>query len=250
MITKITSKDRANTVVVTVDAETTLSSTLELASALAVASQSELHGLFIEDLDLLRVASLPFAREVMLAGGQPRILDNQQLLCSLNARSRHFRQSLERYAQQSALVWTYSTVRGRRRSMELAESAGAEFLIIGQPGDRQSQILNAKRILLINDKNPRLQQALDVVLANIPGQSIELLLASPMKVSAWKSLQQLTSKLEAHPNSSLSQINPGTLVSTLTLKAQPVDFVIASRQEPELLQQIMQCATCPVIVVC
>jgi hypothetical protein len=250
MITKITSNDRTNKVVVTVNAESTLSSTLELASALAVASQSELHGLFIEDLDLLRVASLPFAREVMLAGGQPRILDNQQLLCSLNASSRHFRQSLARYAQQSALAWTYSTVRGRRRSMELAESAGAEFLIIGQPSDRQSQILNLKRILLINDKNPRLHQALDVVLANIPGQSVELLLASPVKVSARKSLQQLTSKLEAHPNSNLIQITPGALVTTLTLKAQPVDFVIASRQEPELLQQIMQRATCPVIVVC
>ena len=237
-------------VIVTVDAESSLSSTLELASALAVASQSELHGLFIEDLDLLRVASLPFAREVMLTGGQPRILDNQQLLCSLNARSRHFRQSIARYAQKSALAWTYSTVRGRRRSMELAESAGAEFLIIGQPSDRQSRILNAKRILLINDKNPRLHQALDVVLANISGQSVELLLASSVKVIARKSLRQLTSKLEAHPNSSLTQINPDTLVTTLALKTQPVDFVIASRQEPELLQQIMQRASCPVIVVC
>jgi len=250
MINKITSYDRPNKVVVTVDAESTLSSTLELASALAVASQSELHGLFIEDLDLLRVASLPFAREVMLAGGQPRILDNQQLLSSLNARSRHFRQSLARYAQQSALAWTYSTVRGRRRSMELAESTGAEFLIIGQPSDRQSQILNSRRILLINDKNPRLHQALDVVLANFPEQSVDLLLASSVKVPARKGLQQLTRKLEAHPNSSLTQVDPDKLVAALALKAQPVDFVIASRQEPELLQQIMQRASCPVIVVC
>ncbi len=249
MIDKITSNDRPNKVVVTVDAESSLSSTLELASALAVASQSELHGLFIEDRDLLRVASLPFAREVILASGQPRILDNQQLLRSFKARSRYFRQSLARHAQQSTLVWTYSTVRGDKRSIELAKSVEAEFLIIGQPTDTRSNVVNRKRILLTNSQNPKLYQALDVVLENFRDQPVELLLTSSANVSMQDSLRQLMKKLENHPLSSLVQIKPAALVTTLALKGPAVDFVIASRRDLELLEKILQRAHCPIIVV-
>ena len=250
MIAEVKSNQRSNKVVVTVDVESSLASTLELAIAMAVASKSELHGLFIEDLDLLRVASLPFAREVILASGQPRILDNQQLLRSFKARSRYFRQSLARHAQQSAIVWAYSTVRGNRRSIQMAESVEAEFLIIGQPTESRSNAVKRKRILLVDSENPRLYQALDVVLGNFGGQSIELLLASSMESQAQDNLPQLTRKLEVHPHSSLIQINPAALVTTLALKGPPLDFVIASRSDPELLQKIMQLTTCPVIVVC
>jgi hypothetical protein len=250
MVTEIKANDRPNKVVVTVDIESSLSPTLELAIALAVASRSNLHGLFIEDMDLLRVANLPFAREVILASGRPRILDNQQLFRSLNARSRHFRQSLERYAQQSSLAWTYSTVRGNRRSMQLAESADAQFLIIGRPPDKYSQVVKRKRILLINDQNSRLNQALDVVLANIPEQPVELLLVTSAETPVGDSLQRLTGQLEAHPNSRLIQVEPDELIATVGQKGWSVDFVIASRRDAELLQEIMQRGNCPVILVC
>ena len=249
MVVKIRSTKRSNKVVVTVDVESSLSQTLELAIALAIASKSELHCLFIEDQDLLQVASLPFAHEVMLAGGQSRILDNQQLLRSFNAGSRYFRHSLAQQAEKSSLSWTYSKVRGRRRSMELAESAEAEFLIIGQQTGRYSQVLKPNRILLINHDNPRLYQALDVVLANLPDRPVDLILVAPVEPIPRNSLQQLTNKLEANPHSSLMQINPDALVTTLVRKSQPVDYVIVSRRDPELLQQIMQNSSCPMIVV-
>lgn len=250
MITEIKGTERFNKVVVTLDVESPLSPTLELAIALAVASRSKLHGLFIEDMDLLRVASLPFTREVTLASGQQRTLDIQKLLRAFNAKSRYFRQSLEQYAQQSNVTWTYSTVRGEKRSMELAESAEAKFLIIGRPIGRPSQVLNPKRILLIDDQSPELYQAVDVVLANFPHQPIELLLVPSGKASSSDSVLQLNLKLKTHPHSHLIEINPDTLTTTLAQKAQIVDYVIVSRQDAESLQQIMQRATCPVIVVC
>jgi len=254
MVTEPQGYERPNKVVVTVDIESTLTPTLELAIALAVASRSNLHGLFIEDMDLLRVASLPFSREVILASGRPRTLDSQQLFRSLNARSRHFRQALERYARQSALVWSYSKVRGRRRSIELSESAEAEFLIIGQPTEQRPQLLNPKRILLITNENRRLYQALDVVLANFPEQPAVLMLISPTNGGVQSDfpqgdLHELHSKLDARPYSSLLQMSPEVLTATLARKDQPVDYVIVSRHDPEILKQVMQSSTCPVIVV-
>ena len=250
MISELESDERSNKVVVTVDVESSLTSTLDLAIALAVASKSELHGLFIEDMDLLRVVNLPFAREVIRASGQPRILDKQQLLRSYKVKSRYFRQTLARYAQQSALVWDYSTVRGNRRSIEMAKSVEAEFFIIGQPAESRSNAVKRKRILLIDSQNPRLYQALDVVLGEFVGQSIELLLASSVKATPQDSLNQLMTKLEDYPHSNLIQINAAALVTALELKVQPLDFVIASRGDSKLLEEIMQLATCPMIVVC
>lgn len=249
MVTEPQGNERPNKVVVTVDVESTLSPTLELAIALAVASRSILHGLFVEDMDLLRVANLPFSREVILASGRHRTLDSQQLVRSLNARSRHFRQSLERYARQSALAWSYSKVRGRRRSIELSESAEAEFLIVGQPIEQRSQLLNPKRILLIANENRRLHQALDVVLTNFGDQPVVLMLISPTNARARSDLQELRSKLKARPNSSLLQIGPEALATALVRKDQPVDYVIVPRHDPEILKQIMHFSTCPVIVV-
>ena len=66
-------------IVVTVDIESHLPSTIELAVAIAASQQGALHGLFIEDEDLLRAASLPFAREVPLTGGKPRTFDDRML---------------------------------------------------------------------------------------------------------------------------------------------------------------------------
>ena len=71
-------------VIVTVDAQSHLPPTIELAVALAASRQIALHGVFVEDVDLMRVAQLPFTQEVPLFSGQPRSLDNRQLQRSLD----------------------------------------------------------------------------------------------------------------------------------------------------------------------
>lgn len=236
-------------IVVTIDIDGLLAPALELAVDLALEHRAALHGLFIEDIDLVRVASLPFACEVSLTSGRPRTLDNQRLLRSLNASSRQFRQSLEQHAERFSLPWSYSRVQGRKRSMELGESAEAEFLIIGQPADSHAQTPESKTILLLGNHNPRLYQALDAVLAKLPGQKLDVFLVSVANKPAIKPSSLLVSQLLAHPNARLIQISRATLAGKLALKGRAFDYVIAKRDDPILLQQIMPGATCPVIVV-
>ena len=56
-------------VVVMLDAASENRSAIDIAVRLAVRTRTPLHGLFVEDQDLLRLAGLPFARQVTIGGG-------------------------------------------------------------------------------------------------------------------------------------------------------------------------------------
>lgn len=241
-----------NKVVVTVDLDNYLSSTIELAAALALANQTGLHGLFVEDQDLLHMAGFSFTREVSLVSAQSRVLDHQQLLCSFNARSRHFRQSLAHHAEQSSLPWSYSTVRGQKIKMALEKSIDAEYLIIGQSKETRTQaaisLSSPIRILLMNNHHQRLQQALDVVVETLAGQSIELLTMSSND-SDNQNIELLEDKIKTFSDTRITPVDKDSLPAVLAMQNQPVSYVIASRHDAEIIQPIMQQANCPVIVV-
>ncbi len=55
------------------------------AAALASVLGIELAGLFVEDVNLVRLAGLPFARQVPVSGGPARPLERQSLESQLRA---------------------------------------------------------------------------------------------------------------------------------------------------------------------
>jgi hypothetical protein len=236
---------------VTANLECYLPPAIELAIAIARSNNSGLHGLFIEDLDLLQIAGLPFASEVSLVSGQVRVLDSQQVTLGFNARSRHFRRSLLQQAEKSSLPWSYSKVRGGKLSKALEESTNAEFLVIGQ----STGALNAtgsmrpKRILLIDNHSQRLYQALDVVLDNLTGLSFELLFVPPSSGVSASTAELLIGKLASHPHGRLVQLSPESLPAVTQARGAPISCVIISRHRPELMQQVLQQLSCPMIVV-
>jgi hypothetical protein len=232
-------------IVVTIGGDGFLAPALELAVDLALEQQTGLHGLFIEDLDLVHVASLPFTRETSLIGARSRTLDYQRLLRSLNASSRRFRQSLAQHAERVSLSWRYSHVRGRKRSMDFGEFAEAEFLIIGQPVDSREQKAESKTILLLGNHNPHLYQAIGTVLGKLPDQTVEVFLVSASDQSG----SRLVNQLLAYPNVRLTQMSRDDLRNKLDIRSHTFDYVIAERNDQILLQQILPGAKCPVIVV-
>lgn len=254
MTTKLPA-DLVNKVVFTVNRDSYLQSTIELASAIALANQTGIHGLFVEDRDLIHMASYPFAQEISLVNAQSRVLDSQQLHCSFKARSRHFRQSLVRHAEHSSLPWSFSTARGQKINIALEKSVNAEFLIIGQSEKARTQPnvsgANSVRILLLSNHNhcQHLIQVLDLVMEKFTGQSIELLVVSSLQESSRENGGQLNIQLSDHPHSSVIQLDQGSLSATLAIKNQPFEYVIASRHEAELIPKIMQQESCPVILV-
>lgn len=236
-------------VVVSIDQQGFLAPTLELGIALAVINRCSLHGLFIEDTDLMRVASLPFTREVSLLSAQPRALDYQDLLNSFNAIGRQFRQTLEQHAQQSSLNWSYRTVRGRRHQTALQESTTASFLIMGHPGNARTLTSRTRRIVLINHHSQRLLQALDAVLEKFLQYPVELILVSRKTPTDFNTLAMLDDKRRTRGNVSIREVTSDQVIAYSSPRGEPVDYLIGGRDDYDLIEQWVQVTNCTAIVV-
>lgn len=249
MPTENGTSENTDQVVVTIDQQGYLAPTLELGIALAVINRCSLHGLFIEDTDLLRVASLPFAREVSLLSAQPRALDYQSMLSSFNAIGRQFRQTLEQHAKQSSLNWSYRSVRGNRHQTALQESTTASFLIMGHPKNARRLTSATRRIVLINHGGQRLLQALDAVLEKFQQYSVELVLVSRRSPADDNTLALLDAKLRSLGNVSIRELKSDQPIANPSPRGEVVDYLIGSRDDYDLIEQWIQVINCTAIVV-
>jgi hypothetical protein len=102
--------------------------TLRAIAALAAETQAELLGVFIEDIDLLQLARLPFAAEIGYPSAMARGLDLDTLERALRARAESLRGALASAASRS----TFRVERGRPADIlaaALAEGHAPALLI-------------------------------------------------------------------------------------------------------------------------
>ena len=109
---------------------------LEAASELARALHAELTGIFVEDSDLLRLAHLPFARELLYAGQTEEVVDGRAMERALKAEAEQIRRSLQAVAGRKQLQWSFRVVRGQVEDQVLTAAEEADFVIMGQAGHR------------------------------------------------------------------------------------------------------------------
>jgi hypothetical protein len=93
---------------------------------LAKEMQAELVGLFIEDIDLLRLAALPFAAEIGIASAQRRVLDPAALERALRAQAARLRQALAA-ALEPDIAWSFRVARAS--PVEAVAAALAEIYV-------------------------------------------------------------------------------------------------------------------------
>jgi len=98
-------------VIVTLDAASENRTAIDTAVRLAVQTKAELHGVFIEDQDLLHLAGLPFAQQVTVAtGAEP--LTSEDLELQLRAEAERARNELFAAAKKHRVKCTFEIVRG------------------------------------------------------------------------------------------------------------------------------------------
>ena len=98
-------------VVVMLDAASENRSAIDIAVRLAVRTRTPLHGLFVEDQDLLRLAGLPFARQVTIGGGAEP-LTHETAALQLRAAAEGTRQELVGAANRHRIECTFEIVQG------------------------------------------------------------------------------------------------------------------------------------------
>jgi nucleotide-binding universal stress UspA family protein len=110
---------------------------MEAASRLAAQLDAELHGLFVEDINLIRLAALPFAREVGFTSATTRQLQSDDIERSLRSQAMRAQESLAASATHLQVRWSFQVVRGEIKTT-MAEAAMQADLVIVTHGRRQA----------------------------------------------------------------------------------------------------------------
>jgi nucleotide-binding universal stress UspA family protein len=107
---------------------------MKAAAELAAELHAELRGLFVEDINLLRLAELPGAEEVVSASGSTRALDSTGLQRALHAQAQEVRRALAAVAEETRVPWSFRVARGRVVQELLAAGYEADLLVLGRAG--------------------------------------------------------------------------------------------------------------------
>jgi len=124
-------------ILVALDASTHSLAAVEAAADLAAAMQAEMDGLFVEDINLIRLASLPCTREVRHTTSVAS-LDLEQMERALKAQAAEARQALAAAARRAHVQWSFRVARGRVAHEVLAAAAAADLVTLGKLGRSRS----------------------------------------------------------------------------------------------------------------
>ncbi len=123
-------------IVVALDASPNSRAALEAAVEMASRFEAELLGLFVEDINLLRTAELPFAHELGGYSAHRRRMRIERLERQLRARSRSVRRLFTSLTRREAVIGRFRVSRGRVATeiQTAAETEKADVLIMGRAG--------------------------------------------------------------------------------------------------------------------
>jgi nucleotide-binding universal stress UspA family protein len=121
-------------ILVALDASPQSLATMEVAVELAARLEAELVGIFVEDINLLRLAQLPFAREIGFFSASLRQLDSLDIERQLRAQARWVQSKLARLAERAEVHWTFRVARGVIPAELLAAALDVDLIILGRTG--------------------------------------------------------------------------------------------------------------------
>jgi hypothetical protein len=101
-------------VVVPLDAASDHGVAIETAARLAASAKAPLHGVFVEDEELLQAAGLAFTRQSSL-GAEAEPFTPDRMAAQLRAAAERARQELATVAERNKLAWSFEIVRGASR---------------------------------------------------------------------------------------------------------------------------------------
>ncbi len=119
-------------ILVALDATRDSLEALEQAAAMASRMEAELVGMFVEDIGLLNLASLPFAREVSPFGAAARTLDTATIEKELKLQAAQARRALAATAERLHLRWEFQVARGKVEAEILAATARADMVALAK----------------------------------------------------------------------------------------------------------------------
>ncbi len=195
---------------------------LTAAAELARLMHADLTGIFVEDINLIRMAELPFCHEIRMYTSEPEKVDSSQLERSLKLQARTAKESLQNIAEQFMVKHSFRVCRGMVPAEVIAAAVEADLLVLGRSGrspachkglgsTAKKALAEGKKpllfvrpgfsakewpILVLYDGSAGSQQALGTALDLIhPGTSLNVLLLGETREETIEMEYQLTNKI-------------------------------------------------------
>jgi nucleotide-binding universal stress UspA family protein len=121
-------------ILVAMDASPHSLAALEAAAELAARLEAEVLGLFVEDVNLLRLAELPFTQEVSISTTASRRLGVEEMERQLRAQATRMRRSLAVYAERAQVHWSFQVTRGVISRELLTAASDVDLIALGRTG--------------------------------------------------------------------------------------------------------------------
>lgn len=238
-------------VLLTLDARRFSLATVDLAVTLAATVQTRLHGMFIEDENLLRAAELPCSREIGLMTAQERSSDIVRMQRSLRSMAEQFRRHLEQAALASNIPWSFESVRGRADEFGLTDELDVVYTILGELRSRRpvrgGQQL--RKILLLPDHSLHVLSALEALLKGFGNDPVEITVINRSGQQSMDLSPALQVLLKAK-GARVREFSEDQLTELLAKQDSSFDYAIVPRR-PAIsnLRQILKNLQCPLILV-
>jgi nucleotide-binding universal stress UspA family protein len=121
-------------ILVALDASANSREALTVAAGLARTLHSEITGLFIEDINLVRLSELPFAREVIFAESSLRNIEREGLQRRLRTRAAVLRRELTELANEYKIASNFRVLQGSVSREILSAALEVDMLAVGRLG--------------------------------------------------------------------------------------------------------------------
>jgi len=136
-------------IVVALDASPHSLAALRTAAELAARLDAELLGIYVQDINLLRVAELPFSREITIYSAAPRELDRRQMEQQLRSQARQAKRALAEVARKNNLTWSFVIARGLIETELLTFAQESDLFLLGKSGwSRRSHLGSTARVIV------------------------------------------------------------------------------------------------------
>lgn len=173
---------------------------LETAARLAAHQNAELSALLVEDVNLIHLAGLPFAREIDVVSHCEQQFDLLKITEALENEVQQIRKFLSEVKEQSKLPVSLKVVRGHYLTEAITAAAEVELLLLNQRGGRSTKTHihwrsqeKSRPIWVVFDKSPDAVRALALAVELMRSHHAELNII--LKVQTEEDIAELKEKV-------------------------------------------------------
>lgn len=248
-------------IAITLDALEVSPAALEQAVLLAERMGAQLEGIFIEDIDLIQIAGLPFVREFRSVSRSEDAISLNRMEQELRVLARRAERLLSEQASRHNVAWSFRIWRGSIDTELLAADVEADVFALTRLGAGLVRLpvlprtSTAVTVLFSGTDASRRALEAAVSLATDPDKALNIILPAGDETGATEMKQEAESHLgRAAAAAHFVQLQDGTLANVLEILSDTRTAVLILERGSKLLQMPslkrgLAALGCPLLIV-